>query len=49
VTSTTSGHPGKPEFGTVTVVYPNGNVDVDWDGEGVGLYAHSPETLAHAR
>jgi hypothetical protein len=41
--------PDRPEFGTVTVVHSNGNVDVDWDGEGVGLYAHTPESLAHVK
>jgi hypothetical protein len=41
--------PTYPEFGTVTVVYNNGNVDVDWDGKGVDLYPHGPETLAHVK
>jgi hypothetical protein len=38
--------PGLPEFGTVAVVYANGNIDVDWDGKGIGLYPSRPETLA---
>ena len=38
--------PTYAEFGTVTEVFNNGNVDVDWDGQGVGMFPCRPETLA---
>lgn len=38
--------PTYAEFGTVAEVFNNGNVDVDWDGQGVGMYPSRPETLA---
>lgn len=41
--------PGMAEYGTVTAVYNNGNVDVDWDGEGISLCPSDPITLAHVK
>jgi len=38
--------PTLSEYGTVDSVEANGNVNVDWDGEGVGPFPHDPVTLA---
>jgi hypothetical protein len=41
--------PDLAEFGTVESVESNGNVWVDWDGEGPGIHPHNPSVLARVK